>query len=113
MCQSVELRWRPRPPSNDAVVQQRLKVPVAGGGRSLLVAAREGRVDVDAGQRGHGLLAVQLGLVAEGQLGGRGGARRFLRDEECDNKGHDHAARPQQERRAGYEASLRKRDTFI
>lgn len=40
---------KPRP-SDDAVVQQRLDVLVAGSGRSLLVAARERRVDVDAGQ---------------------------------------------------------------
>lgn len=45
-------------PSNDTVLQQWFKVLIAGGGRGLLVAAREGRVDVDASQRGHRLFAV-------------------------------------------------------
>jgi len=58
------------PPSHHAVLQQQLQVLVAGGGRGLLGAAREGRVYVHAGQRGHGLLAVQLGLVHRRQLGG-------------------------------------------
>lgn len=80
--------------SNDAVVQQRLKVRVAGCGRALLIAAWQRRVDVDTGQRGHGLFTVRVGLVIEGQLGGRGGARGFLRDEESDKESDDHGACP-------------------
>lgn len=97
-------------PSNDTVMQQRLKVLVAGGGGGLFVAARERRVDVDAGQRGHRLFAVRVGLVAEGQLGGRGGAGGFLGDEERNEEGDDHGTRPQQEGRAGDEGSLRERE---
>lgn len=95
-------------PSDYTVLQQRLKVLVAGGGGRVLVAAGEGRVDVDAGQRGHGVFAVLVGLVAEGQVGGRGGAGGFLGDEESDEEGNDHGARPQQEGRAGDEGSLRE-----
>lgn len=92
-------------------MQQRLKVLVAGGGRVLLVAARERRVDVDASQRGHGLFAVCVRLLAEGQLGGRGGTGGFLRDEESDEEGNDHGTRPQEEGRARDEGSLRERET--
>lgn len=97
-------------PSNNAVLQQRLKVFVAGSWRVLLVTTWEGRVDVDASQRGHGLFAVWVGLVTEGQLGGGGGggAGGFLRDEESNKEGNDHSTGPQQEGRAGDECSLRE-----
>lgn len=97
-------------PSNNTVLQQGLEVLVAGGGRGFLVAAREGRVDVDASQRGHRPFAVWVGLVAEGQLGGRGGAGGFLRDEESNKEGDDHGTRPQQEGRARDEGMLRERE---
>lgn len=91
-------------------MQQGLKVLVAGGGRGIFIAAREGRVDVDASQRGHRPFAVWVGLVTEGQLGGRGGAGGFLRDEESNKEGDDHCTRPQQEGRARDEGSLRERE---
>lgn len=62
---------------------------------------------MDASQRGHGLFAVCVRLLAEGQLGGRGGAGGFLRDEESDEEGNDHGTRPQEEGRARDEGSLR------
>lgn len=77
------------------------------GGRIFFLAARERRVDVHASQRGHGLFAVCVGLLPEGQLGGRGGARGgFLWDENGDEEGHDHRARPQEEGRTRDESSL-------
>lgn len=96
---SAALRHRP---SDDAVLQQRLEVLEGDGGRGLLVAARE------RGHGGDGLLAVGVGLGAEGQLGGRGGAGGLLRDEQSHQEGHHHRARPQQEGRAGDECSLRE-----
>lgn len=81
-------------PSNYTVLQQRLKVLVAGGGRSVLVTAGEWRVDVDASQWGHGVFAVLVGLVTEWQVGGRGGAGGFLRDKESNEEGNDHSACP-------------------
>lgn len=97
--------------SNDTVLQQRLKVLVAGSRGTLLVAAGKRRVDVDASQRGHRLFAVQAGLVIEGQLRGGGGAGGFLWDEERNEKGDDHGTCTQQEGRPGDERSLGCRNT--
>lgn len=105
-------RLRPHGSSDDAVVQQRLRVLGSGGGRGLFVAARQRRVDVDAGQRGQRLLAVWEGLVAEGELRGRGGGRGaagFLGDEEGNEEGDDHGAGAQQEGRPRDERLLQHR----
>ena len=75
---------------------------MVSGRRIVVLAAGDGRVDA----RGHGLFAVCVGLLAEGQLGGRGGAGGFLRDENGHEEGHDHRARPDEERRPGDESSL-------
>lgn len=108
--QSLKPQWKSRPcgPSNYTVLQQRLKVLVAGGGGTLFITAGEGCVDVDAGQRGHGVFTVWEGLVIEGQLRGRGRAGRFLWDEECNKKGHDHGTGAQQEGRPRDECSLKE-----
>lgn len=50
-----------------------------------------------------------MGLVAEGQLRGRGGG--FVGNEERDEEGHDHGARPEQEGRSGDERLLRETRT--
>lgn len=100
-------------PSNNTVLQQRLKVLVAGGGRALLVTAGEGCVDVDASQRGHRLFAVWEGLVVEGELGGRGRAGGFLWNKESNEEGDDHGARTQKEGWARDECSLRKTEKDI
>lgn len=92
--------------SNAAVMQQRLHVLVAGCGGALLVAAREGGVDVNAGQRGHGLLALRVRLVTKTEIGRRQGGGRLFRDEERHDEGDDHRARPQQEGRPGDQRSL-------
>lgn len=84
---------------------------MVGGRRTFFIAAGERRVDVHAGQCRHGFFAIHVGLLTEGQLGGRGGAGGLLWDENSHEEGHDHGAGPQEEGRTGDESSLRGAQT--